>query len=280
MDKNEKEIREMLSPNREKLDSMNCFSHSQYGRFCECEARAVAVLKKEWTEKTSAALTFGKYFHSYFEGPEAFAKFKNENIDEIFTKKGELRAEFKVADTMFKKITGDPKAAAFATGLHEVDIDGEINGVPWRGKIDVLDMENLWFTDLKAVADLYAGEWMVLKDEAGNWRNRKVSFIEAYHYHRQMAIYREILKQRTGKNFAPMMLAVSKQEYPAIELIGFTDFPRLEMEVAEIEISQDRFVDLKAGKAQPEWCGKCDYCRAMKRVSRMITPKDLERMVM
>ena len=110
MDKNEKEIREMLSPNREKLDSMNCFSHSQYGRFCECEARAVAVLKKEWTEKTSAALTFGKYFHSYFEGAEAFAKFKAENVDEIFTKKGELRAEFKAADAMFKKITGDPKA--------------------------------------------------------------------------------------------------------------------------------------------------------------------------
>ena len=116
MDKNEKEIREMLSPNREKLDSMNCFSHSQYGRFCECEARAVAVLKKEWTEKTSAALTFGKYFHSYFEGAEAFAKFKAENVDEIFTKKGELRAEFKAADAMFKKITGDPKAAEFATG--------------------------------------------------------------------------------------------------------------------------------------------------------------------
>ena len=52
------------------------------------------------------------------------------------------------------------------------------------------------------------------------------------------------------------------------------------MEVAEIEMSQDRFVDLKAGKVQPEWCGKCDYCRAMKYVSRMITPKDLERMVM
>ena len=280
MDKNEKEIREMLSPNREKLDSMNCFSHSQYGRFCECEARAVAVLKKEWTEKTSAALTFGKYFHSYFEGAEAFAKFKAENVDEIFTKKGELRAEFKAADAMFKKITGDPKAAEFATGLHEVDIDGEINGVPWRGKIDVLDMERHWFCDLKAVADLYAGEWKAVRDENGTLRNRKVSFIEAYEYHRQMAVYREMLKQRTGQEFAPMMLDVSKQEYPAIELIGFTNFPRLDMEVAEIEMSQDRFVDLKAGKVQPEWCGKCDYCRAMKYVSRMITPKDLERMVM
>lgn len=275
----EKEIRAMLSPRSAELNSGNCFSNSQYKRFLECEARAMAIHRKEWEEKTTLAMTFGKYFHSYFESREAFEKFKSENLKEIFTQKGELRAEFKVAEPMFKKIEGDPMGAEFVQGLHEVDIDGDIDGVPWRGKIDVLNMEKHFFVDLKAVADLYAGEWKVVRDENGNYRNRKVTFIEASEYHRQMAIYRHILKQRTGEDFAPVMLAVGKQEYPAIELIGFTNFGRLDMEIAGIEEEQPRFVELKSGIVQPDRCGMCDYCRFTKQITGMISPKDLEGMI-
>lgn len=275
----EKGIRAMLSPRSGELTSGSCFSNSQYKRFLECEARAMAIQRKEWEEKPSAALTFGKYFHSYFESREAFDQFKSENVKEIFTQKGELRAEFKVAEPMFKKIEGDPMGAEFIKGLHEVDIDGDINGVPWRGKIDVLSMEKHFFVDLKAVADLYAGEWKAVKDEHGNYRNRKVSFIEAYEYHRQMAIYRHLLFQRTGEEFAPVMLTVSKQEYPAIELIGFNNFSRLDMEIAEIKDVQDRLVQVKSGKLPPERCGMCDYCRFTKQISEMISPKDLEGMI-
>lgn len=227
--------------------SMSFFSCSQYKRFVECEAKALAMLKHEWIEAEGTALLFGKYFHSYFESPEAFQKFCEENASKLYKKNGELYADFAKAEPMFRKINSDKMAMHFATGIHEVKIRGMIGEHPWRGCIDVLNVQEGWFCDLKAVANIYEGEWKVITCEDGIQRNRKVSFIESYEYHRQMAIYRHMLKEKFGKEFAPVMLVVSKQEFPDIELIGFQKASRLDMEIQNIILNQPAIINVKSG---------------------------------
>ena len=58
-----------------------------------CEAKAEAIRKGEWNEgEKSKAMLVGSYVDSYFEG--TLDKFKAEN-PQIFTQKGELRADYK-----------------------------------------------------------------------------------------------------------------------------------------------------------------------------------------
>ena len=97
---------------------MSC---SQYQGFLKCEAAAVAKLRGLWQPKeTPDALFQGQYFHSYFEGPEAFERFCGDNADKIFkTKITKARgveivgkyAPFERMDEMIRVVQADPLIA-------------------------------------------------------------------------------------------------------------------------------------------------------------------------
>ncbi len=61
-------------------------SVSQYKKFLECEAAALAKLKGEWVPSTDPkALLVGNYVHSYFESKEVHETFKAENKSHLFS---------------------------------------------------------------------------------------------------------------------------------------------------------------------------------------------------
>lgn len=69
-------------------------SVSQFKRFIECEARALAELKGEFTRPSSTALLVGSYLHAAIEGEQAFAEFFEKERDSIINTRGNKYAPF------------------------------------------------------------------------------------------------------------------------------------------------------------------------------------------
>ena len=239
-----------------KPDSFFRMSFSQLVRFVECPAAAMANLRGEWEYPESNTLLVGSYFHSAFESDAAFQKLIAENSEKIFQKRnGKKYADFIKADSMIERIK----------------IDGEIDGVHFVAKIDCLNEKHHFFADLKSVAEMRAGEWIEFTDrENGYKRRKKVSFIEARKYSWQMAIYQELIRQNFGSDFLPVIVAASKQDFPDLEVIAFDDQPELNEYLAEVADLLPEITRIKNGEIKPKRCGVCAYCRASKKIKKML----------
>lgn len=245
-------------------------SVSQYKEFRKCEAAALAKLKKEWDEGGSDALLLGSYVHAHFEG--TLEQFKEENPQLYATtgkNKGQLYAKFAIAEKMIHALESDPFCMYVLEGEKEVIVTGEISGVKWKGMLDVLNVERGMFCDIKTSADLYKRFW---SQEYGAW----VSFVEAYDYPLQMAVYAELERWNSGRDdwLEPVMAAVSKEEVPAIEVIGgFKD--RIDVELKLLNERLPRVIAVKEGREEPNRCEKCNYCRSTRKLTKMVHYADL-----
>lgn len=119
--------------------------------FMQCEAQALHSLKNP-VENDALPLLVGNYLHSHFESDEAFESFCNEHRSKLFTRTNTLRADFKKADKMIKRLESDAMFNFFYNSPEnekEVILDGELYGVPWKARIDSLNVKDGYFCDLK-----------------------------------------------------------------------------------------------------------------------------------
>lgn len=83
-------------------------SFSSLKAFSDCEAEAVAVMNGEWDRQvtfspsTIEAMNAGSYVHKYFESKEALEEFRNQHETDMFTKKGNLKSQFQIAEKWLK----------------------------------------------------------------------------------------------------------------------------------------------------------------------------------
>lgn len=238
-------------------------SFSLYKDFKKCEAQALAKLKDDWQPTSNPIpLLVGNYVHSYFESQESHESFIAENESAMMSNrgksKGQLKAPFKVADSMINALKDDYFfRQAYLPGDKEKIVTGQINGVIWKGKIDSLNLDGGYFCDLKTVDDINKKHW---NTDLGRYTN----FIFDRGYHLQMAIYKELIKQTFGVECEPLIFAVSKQDPPAKLAIDFTDVESLnymEFGLREVEDSQQHILDVMNGEVKPKRCEKCEYCR-------------------
>ncbi|HGK8386529.1 TPA: PD-(D/E)XK nuclease-like domain-containing protein, partial [Streptococcus pyogenes] len=122
------------------------WSISQYKRFRECEARALAELRGDWTDtRDNTALLVGNYVHSYFESKEAHEEFKAQNGSEMIstrgTTKGQLKKDYLVAEQMIEALKNDYQFMKYYQGKKEVAITGFLGQVEFKGKIDCLNVD-------------------------------------------------------------------------------------------------------------------------------------------
>ena len=77
------------------------FSVSQYKDFMKCEAMAMAKIRGEYKPEMTKAMLTGSFVDSYFEGTlDAFIK----EHPAVFTRKQELRSEFKKANEIIARM--------------------------------------------------------------------------------------------------------------------------------------------------------------------------------
>lgn len=245
-------------------------SVSQFKGFLSCEARSVAKLKGEWVENIdSQALLIGNYVHSYFESDKAHNTFIETNKDKLFSKRkpfGLLKA-YEQADIMIEKLDKEPLFNYLWNGEREKVVTGVFEGVEWKGKIDLLNVEKGYFVDLKTTADMNK---RIYSSDYGGY----VSFVEAYGYVLQMSVYEKLLEIEYGKPFVGYIYAISKHDYPQVAAIDIEQHKK-DMELTWLQERMPRIIEVKNGNEKPVNCGKCDYCKATQKLEGFITTEDL-----
>lgn len=259
--------------------SQHYMSVSLFKDFMQCEAAVLATMKGEWQREETTALLVGNYVHSYFESKEAHQKFIADKGSALMTKPnkkepyGHLRSDFKTADAMINALKDEQVfKALYEPGQKEVIVTGDIYGYKWKGKIDSLNLDQLYFCDLKTVDDIHKKHW-------SSTYNKYDNFIADRGYYMQMAVYIELIKQTFGVGCQPFIFAVSKQTPPdkeAIDFNGDQDAIYMEDAMRMIEEKQEHIQRVMSGEEEPTRCEHCEYCRLTKKIELPIHASDIE----
>ncbi len=217
------------------------FSVSQYKDFCKCEAMAMAKICGEFEQKQTKAMLIGTLVDRWFEG--TLEKLRQESPNIFYCRNGALRADFRKADEIIKRVQQDERFMQYMSGEKQKILTFKMFGVPWKMKMDSF-VEGICITDLKVVQNFKS---LVF------WR-----------YDLQGAVYQAGAEaNRYGK--LPFYLAAATKEAVTNFDIFQIDQPTLDMALREIESSMPRFIAVKAGLEEPHYCGVCDYCKSVKK---------------
>jgi hypothetical protein len=233
------------------------FGVSQIKDFYKCEAMAMAKLTGQYVQEKTSALLVGSYVDAHFSNELHLFKAQN---PEIFTAKGELKSEYRKADEIIARIERDELFMNYLNGEKQVIQTGFINGFAFKVKHDVLQKDCI--VDLK-----------IMRDMEDIWQcGEKKSFVEAWQYDLQGAVYQDIEAQNRGE-FAlpkPFILAVATKESATdIALLGINQ-QQLDYKMEELIDRLPRINAVKTGKLEAVRCECCDYCRQTKKLTKVI----------
>lgn len=226
-------------------------SYSRFNRFLRCEAAAAA----NYREPTSTSLLVGSYVDAYFSNE--FDEFKSTHPEIFNSRTGELKAEYKQADEIIKRIEQDELLSFYMSGEKQKIMAGKILDVPFKIKMDSYK-ENEFIADLK-----------ILKDFNKVWSdtyNSHMSFVEAFDYDVEMAIFQEIAFQNTGKRLPCYLVCVTK-ETPSD--VGIFQIPQenLDRALDIVKHNLPRIKGILNGEIAPYRCNKCNYCKSTKKAT-------------
>ena len=230
----------------------------EFKAFLECEAMALAEIKGEYVRKKTAAQIFGAYVDHWFEGTlDLFA----EEYPEAYTRNGDLKKEFQQANFVIERTARDKLFMKYMSGKKQVIKTGTIEGVPFKIKMDS-------YHPGKAIVDL-----KVVRSFEPIWKQGygRLSFIEAWGYDIQGAIYQAVEKNRLPFYIA----AVTKEREPDLAVIQIIQ-SRLDLAMEVVMDHVKRFQAIKEGKIEPVRCEKCDYCRRTKVLKNILSMEDFE----
>ena len=243
------------------------YSVSQIKQFIDCPSCAMAELRGDWIRPKTTSLLVGGYVDAYFSGEmEQFC----EANPEIFTKRGDLKADFIKANEIITRIERDELAMMMLGGNKQEIVTGQIDGYPFKAKLDVLldryqcieiaqsfpNMGELLFedgaiVDMKIVKDFEP----LYKQEEG-----RMHFITYWRYDLQGAVYQELVRQKLGKRLPFYILAATKQDPPDIRLFR-VDQADMDVQLDSLRRDLPDIDAIKQGIAIPERCESCAWCR-------------------
>lgn len=242
-------------------NNMKYIGSSQIKDFLKCPACAMAKLKGEWQEEKSKAMMVSSYIDAAISNELDF--FKEQN-PEIFTKQGELKADYKVAEDVITQMKDDTMFYKYLSGEPQVIMTGEISGVPVKIKIDSYHKDKL-LVDLKAMGSL---------DLLWNEKtHQKENFIDFYRYSLQAALYQEICYQNTGKKLPFIIAVATKEKYSRRALLQI-DQDTMDREMLFLQEFLPHLQALKEGKIEPTSCGTCPYCISKQKTTQIYWYQD------
>ena len=227
-----------------------------------CEAEAMAELRGEWEMKKTTALMVGSYVDSYFEGTLDDYK---KRTPELFTQKGTLRAEYKKADDIIKRIERDPFFMKCMSGEKQVIMTADMFGAKWKIKIDSYHPGQC-IVDLKTCQSINK---VFFHHDIGY-----MNFLAEWGYYIQGAVYQKVVEINTGKKLPFFIAAVSKEKVPDIQVIA-VEQNLLDEALAEVEHNVPMILALKNKAADPTRCECCDYCKQTRVLKAPIWSSDL-----
>ena len=228
-----------------------------------CEARAMAKLNGEYKEETTKAMLIGSILDCLWELDELPIEEKIQIIADKFPEcissrgatKGELKNEYKQAIQLYQRTLMDDLFCKFMSGQKQVIMTGEIEGLPFKIKMDSY-IPDVAIVDLKTTQDASRNHRKYIAD-SGNWE----TFYRSFSYDVQLAIYREIVRQNTGKTLRCYLAVIDKKEHPLPQIIEMTP-QMLDDALASVKAHIPTVKMLKSGEVKNYCrCEECDYCR-------------------
>lgn len=250
-----------------KLNSENYYSPeanrefmsvSQFKDFMKCPAMAMAKLNGDYEEDFSEALLLGSYFDEALTGtPESQRKFLIGNEKKIFKKGSGKRAAFIKADETVELVKAQPLMMKYLSGEHQVIMTGEIEGVPFKIKMDSFDPGE-YICDLKYMASLRSP-------------NLFEPMVKYWGYDTQAACYQEIVRQNTGEKL-PFIFVVATKEKPAHLEVGEISQWNIDEALEKVRNYIRSFQRIKNGEVEVVRCEdyNCDYCTTTKIIKEPI----------
>lgn len=226
------------------------WSVSLFKAFDRCEAAGLASVRGQYKREETDSLLIGSYVDAYFSG--TMDEFVGEHSEQMFTKKGALYAKYETANKCINAVECQPLMMDYLDGEKQTIMTGKLFDVDWKIKMDVFNGERI--VDLKCVKD-----FQPIYKEGFGW----VSWIEAWGYDIQGAVYQKIVEQNIGKRLPFYIVAVTKEKTPDVAVIQIPQSV-LDTALAVVEAKIDRFDLIKNGDIDAEGCGRCDYCKGSK----------------
>ena len=255
-------------------------SASQLKSFLDCPAQTIAELNGLYQRETTTALLVGSYVDAHFSG--TLDQFRAAHPEIYNSRTGELKADYRQAEEIIQYLSNDRLLMAMLSGESQRIVTGEIAGVPFRGKLDCL----LSAKTCQEIAGLYpemAEELMladgaivdlkIMRDLEPVWvpGAGRMSFVQAWRYDLQLAIYQHLLGQRL-----PCYLVVAtKEKVPDKALIHIPQY-MLDAALKAAESAIKRIDYIKHHPDQAEACGRCEWCKTTKVISAAIDADELE----
>ena len=259
--------------------NMAYMGSSQFKAFQRCEAAALAEATGEYKREPTDSMLIGSYVDAYFSGEMPLFQAQH---PEIFKRDGSLKSTFLHANDIISRMEEDELYMLLMSGKKQVIKTGTIAGVPFKIKIDSLLSADQCeaiaqrFPECRDALGMLDGaivDQKVMRDMAPVWNDDftgKVSFAEGWGYDLQGAIYQAI-----DGRMLPFILAVgTKEESPDLAAISIPDAD-LDAKLHEVEDMAPRYQAIKEGRIAPVACGKCPYCRARKKLTRIINYKEV-----
>lgn len=232
---------------------MKYMSASQYKAFLKCPAAALAEIRGEWKRPNTQALMLGSYMDALLFHDTEWTK---KHCDEIYNRKGELRSEFRAVEDAAMRAYADPMFCRYISGQAQVIRTGEIGGVPFRIKMDA-------YHPGKAIVDLkYMRDFETMYSTA---EQRRVNFAYHWGYDIQGAIY-----QAVEGGHLPFFIAGITKQTPADFGIFAINQQRLDAKLHEVEVLAQLYQRMKEGREPAPHCGRCEYCRSVKKLTQII----------
>ena len=223
-----------------KESNQEYFSVSQYKDFRKCEALALAKIRGEFEQPTTKAMLIGTLVDRWFEG--TLDKLREESPNVFYCRNGALRADFRKANQIIKRVQRDERFMQYMSGEKQKTLTFEMFGVPWKMRMDSF-VEGICITDLKVVQNFKSLAF---------WR-----------YDLQGAVYQAGVEVNSYGRL-PFYLAATKEVVTNFDIFQI-DQPTLDMALREIERNMPRFIAVKSEEEEPHYCGVCDYCKSVKK---------------
>ena len=220
-------------------------SNSTFKYYKECSARAYAAQTGDFVRPFSTALIEGSYVDEMLFEEQVMV-----DTSSLYKKDGDLKKANEYLRTIVQDVKNDPVFWDYLIGNYQMQKNFEINGLPWKGKLDVMpDNYPDTIVDFKTAANI--SEWLQSKRFEA-----RVPFIYARGYDVQGAIYCEAWKKKR------FILAIATKQSPSGRHIVEIPKEMLDNALEYVKANQELvFQQMQGNKL--EYCKSpdCTYCR-------------------
>jgi len=231
-----------------------------------CERRAYATIRGGYKPPESDALLYGSYVDVALLTPEKLTEFMIKHPKMFTVAEGKLKAQFRRAAESVERVKQDDFFMRTLVGDHQTIMVGEIAGAPIKIKMDVYK-EGKYITDLKTTESIKKGFWNPVT-------KRRETFLHAYNYFLQAAIYQEIVYQNTGEKLPFFISAISKEPVTDYEVIQIAQ-EDMDEQLEWIKPHIEHIQRIKNREIETCRCEVCKYCIGTKKLTKPILWQDL-----